>query len=193
MPNSSERLELARRLHDGLAQELAALGYAMDALIADPRLVNELRGDLRTLRLRLIDINANFRDEIYLLRHLTFASLEQGLRDLFPHARLLFQLSSSGLSPRAEDAIARALLEIGRNSAQHSGCTAFSINGRDLGGHLEIVALDNGNGNVSIRQRSYGLASITEHLDTIGAEVECTADQAGTRYTVRYKFASDNP
>lgn len=192
MPKSSERLDLARRLHDGLAQELAALGYAIDALIGDPSLANEHRSELRSLRLRLIDINANFRDEIYLLRHLTFAALKSALAELFPVAELQIDLPIGQLDATVEDAISRALLEIGRNSAQHSGCSKFSIVSQEIDELLEIIAADDGSGSVSIRERSFGLASISEHLAKIGAIVEATTGQDGTRYVIRISVKLQN-
>jgi len=41
-PNS-ERSRLARELHDGLAQELASVGYQLDQLVGDPTLDNKNR------------------------------------------------------------------------------------------------------------------------------------------------------
>ena len=192
MPKSSERLDLARRLHDGLAQELTALGYAMDALIGDPSLALGHRSELRSLRLRLIDINANFRDEIYLLRHLNFASLKSALEEMFLVAELQIDLPKRELTAPVEDAIARALLEVGRNSAQHSGCSAFSIVSQEIDGFLEIIAADNGSGSISLRERSFGLASITEYLAKVDAAVEATSDQSGTRYMIRIRVKSDS-
>ena len=192
LPNSTERLDLARRLHDGLAQELAALGYAMDSLIADPRLAQELRAEMRSLRLRLIAINANFRDEIYLLRHFNFDSLSRACDDLFGAIDLRINLPKAQLAPAAEDALARALLEIARNSAKHSGCAQFSIESQIHNNLLEIVASDNGIGAISTRERSFGLASITEHLTKIGAGVECIADQSGTRYIIQFDLTKTN-
>jgi len=51
-PNS-ERTRLARELHDGLAQELAAFGYRLDQVIGDENLGSENRSTLRDLRLTL--------------------------------------------------------------------------------------------------------------------------------------------
>ena len=48
-PNS-ERSRLARELHDGLAQELASLGYRLDQIIGDSNLDNKNRYFLRELR-----------------------------------------------------------------------------------------------------------------------------------------------
>ena len=66
-PNT-ERTRLARELHDGLAQELAAFGYRLDQVIGDENLGNSNRASLRELRLSLSSIINQVRDEIYELR-----------------------------------------------------------------------------------------------------------------------------
>ena len=66
-PNS-ERTRLARELHDGLAQELAAFGYQLDQVIGDENLGNSNRSTLRELRLSLSSVINQVRDEIYELR-----------------------------------------------------------------------------------------------------------------------------
>jgi len=66
-PNS-ERTRLARELHDGLAQELAAFGYRLDSVIGDDNLDSKNRSTLRELRLSLSAIINQVRDEIYALR-----------------------------------------------------------------------------------------------------------------------------
>ncbi|NBY82967.1 MAG: histidine kinase, partial [Actinobacteria bacterium] len=48
-PNS-ERSRLARELHDGLAQELAAVGYQLDQVVGDPALDNKNRRIIRDIR-----------------------------------------------------------------------------------------------------------------------------------------------
>ena len=63
----AERLALARRLHETLAQDLAAIGYQLDALIARP-LDDELRCEIREIRMEVMRVAQGFRDEIYQAR-----------------------------------------------------------------------------------------------------------------------------
>ncbi|MFM8962070.1 MAG: hypothetical protein ACKOGQ_05855 [Actinomycetota bacterium] len=76
MPKREERLELARRLHDGPAQQLIALGYKLDEVIGSPDLAPNLRRLIREARLELIDLTEGLRDELYLIENLT---LEESL------------------------------------------------------------------------------------------------------------------
>ncbi|NDA40575.1 MAG: hypothetical protein EBX88_03975, partial [Actinobacteria bacterium] len=67
LPNTEEennRLELARRLHDGPAQKLIALGYRLDSLIGESGLAAKYRGELREIRLDLIELTEDLRDEL---------------------------------------------------------------------------------------------------------------------------------
>ena len=52
-PNT-ERTRLARELHDGLAQELAAFGYRLDQVIGDENLGNSNRARRQLLKLTLL-------------------------------------------------------------------------------------------------------------------------------------------
>jgi signal transduction histidine kinase len=66
-PNS-ERSRLARELHDGLAQELAAVGYQLDQVIGDLKLDNRNRRVIREIRLSLSGLINQVRNEIFDLR-----------------------------------------------------------------------------------------------------------------------------
>ena len=67
-PNS-DRSRLARELHDGLAQELAAIGYKLDSVIGKENLEQSARSDLRKLRSTITALIEQVRNEIYELRH----------------------------------------------------------------------------------------------------------------------------
>ena len=66
-PNS-ERSRLARELHDGLAQELASVGYQLDEVIGDIKLDNQNRRNIREIRLKLSAMVNQVRNEIFDLR-----------------------------------------------------------------------------------------------------------------------------
>jgi len=67
-PNT-ERSRLARELHDGLAQELAAVGYQLDQVVGDPSLDNNNRRVIREIRSTLSGVIKQVRDEIFELRN----------------------------------------------------------------------------------------------------------------------------
>jgi len=72
---STLRLDLARRLHETLAQDLAVIGYKLDEIIGEADLDKNHRLALRKIRFALSETTKSFRDQIYQLR-LTSRELE---------------------------------------------------------------------------------------------------------------------
>ena len=78
---SEERRRLAREIHDGIAQELASVGYALDALVADLQgtqeqsLADDIRSEVRRiiseLRLSIFDLRADIQPGVGLGSALT--------------------------------------------------------------------------------------------------------------------------
>ena len=64
----NERVRLAQELHDGIAQDLVGLGYAIDSIVAAPHTPNDIRAELRTLRFAMSSLVDKVRAEIFSLR-----------------------------------------------------------------------------------------------------------------------------
>lgn len=185
LPDHSNRLELARRLHDGLAQNLAALGYQLDELVGDSQTSPAIKSELRKIRLDLINVINDFRDDIYLLRTLSFTHLEEELKGLLANIACQIDLPIGLLSSQAEDALSKAILEIARNSAEHSNCRLFRIYYElPEGSRVLIHISDNGSGIVQIREGSFGLLTIAEEVSRAGAQIQQTSDSTGTHYVI---------
>ena len=185
MPN---RLELARRLHDGPAQQIFALGLSLDEVIASSDLSNETRLRLRKIRLNLLTLSKSLRDEIYLLRLLDFSELALTLDEILRSCSISIALPRATLLPQFEDGIVRAILEIARNSARHSSCTKFVITYEIKKNKLSIRITDNGKGGVKHVDRSFGLRGIKEVIDAIGGTVSWTSDKDGSRYLIELEI-----
>ena len=190
MPDTQDRLEIARRLHDGLAQDLAALGYNLDAVIADPDLSRTHRLELRNLRFEISRIIDEFRDEIFILRLPSRAELQEEITTILAGWEINVDLSYPQLPPNVENALGQTLLEIARNAARHSRGARFQISTAIRQESFMLIATDNGTGGVSVRDRSFGLRSITEYLSTIDASMKCQSDSSGTRYEIEVPHTS---
>lgn len=66
----NERVTLAQELHDGIAQDLVALGYSIDAMILESQNSSE-KSSLRALRFSITDLVEKVRTEIHALRNST--------------------------------------------------------------------------------------------------------------------------
>ena len=65
--SSPARIELARDLHDGIAQDLVALGYELDLLLGATESTVQSRREIRALRFKIDDLIAKVRREMYAL------------------------------------------------------------------------------------------------------------------------------
>ena len=78
-PNS-DRSRLARELHDGLAQDLAAIGYKLDSVIGKENLEQTALNDLRRLRSTITALIEQVRNEIYELRNNSNRSFAEAIK-----------------------------------------------------------------------------------------------------------------
>ncbi len=178
---AGERLALARRLHDGPAQRLVALGFELDALIADADLAPHIRSRIRELRLEISAISSSFRDEIYLLRRITFPQLAGLIRTILPGAQLDISLPHSIFAPDTEDKISSAILEIARNTARHSTASKFVIS-YGISEEVEILIATDSPARITVKDRSFGLKMITEVIAQIGGEVIWSSSASGSQF-----------
>jgi signal transduction histidine kinase len=184
-PNS-ERSRLARELHDGLAQELASLGYRLDQIIGDSNLDNKNRYSLRELRFTLTGLINQVRDEIFELRTNSSKGLKQQLDDqisvLLSGSDINYEIvgdAEIGSNNRFE--LIRAVREIVINARRHSGCSQITINLSNE----KIVISDNGSGGVTEKANSYGLTGVQERLTQIGARLSSESNSTGTKMIIQ--------
>ena len=183
-PNT-ERTRLARELHDGLAQELAAFGYRLDQVIGDENLGNSNRASLRELRLSLSSIINQVRDEIYELRSNKSKDFHQQLTEqvdtLLAGSNIKVEINGQ-LSVKAEHKfeLLRAIKELVLNAKRHSGCSLISIQLTPEA----ITIEDNGSGGVTKKSNSYGIDGVKERLNLIGLSMQITSNTSGTIITI---------
>lgn len=182
----AERSRLARELHDGLAQDLAAIGYRLDSLIGDVTITQFARENLRKLRFSISGVTDQVRNEIYNLRNNGGQSLAQLLRIQLNNLLLDSQidLEINGECEISEDKryeISRCLRELTINSRYHSGCTKILINLDNS----SITYQDNGsfdrNSN-SVTRESFGLLGVSERL----AKLNTTFSQKDSTYEILF-------
>lgn len=180
----SERLELARRLHDGPAQKLIALGYRLDSLIGDLELSLAHRKELRQIRLDLIGLIEDLRDELYLISQRDFSSLKRELPTILPNFTVEISLPQTDELTPIENSLATLILEIARNSSKHSIGKRFWVRVELTDESISLRVGDDGKSSISIKERSLGLKLINAQVHSLGGVIELHSSSNGNEYAI---------
>jgi signal transduction histidine kinase len=194
---SEERQRIAREVHDGVAQDVASLGYLIDAIAqgaTDPQQTE----DVARLRKEVSRVVAELRNSVFDLRNEVGAT--QGLgqsvasfaRHVGSHSDLTVHVtldeSTIRLRPRVEAELLRIAQEAINNARRHSGGRNLWVHCRVHPPYADVEVLDDGQGLGVGREDSHGLKIMRERADRIGADllVESPADNGrGTRVAIR--------
>ena len=180
----NERLELARRLHDGPAQKLTALGYRLDALIGESSLAPIHRSALREIRLDLINLTEDLRDELYLISARDLTSLRSELPEILPGFTIELDLPTEAAKPEVENSLATLILEIARNAAKHSTGKKFWVCFESSANSIRDRVGDDGDSTISMKERSLGLKLIDAQVQTLGGAIELRSGSFGNEYLI---------
>ena len=173
-----ERRRLAREIHDGIAQEVASLGYVVDDLSAhtsDP----QTREDLATLRTELTRIVNELRLSIFDLRTDVQpasglgAALTSYVRSVGTGAGLTVHLvldeSPYRLPIEAETELLRVAQEAITNARKHARARNLWVTCRVDPPRAFLRVADDGKGLGSARPDSFGLEIMRERTARLGA------------------------
>lgn len=179
-PNS-ERTRLARELHDGLAQELASLGYRLDQIIGSNNLDNINRTPLRQIRFSISGLINQVRDEIFELRTNESRSikeqLDQQLSTILSHTDIAYEINGEvEVKSDQRFELLRAVRELVINAMRHANCSVIKI--KLTTNQIQIE--DDGNGGANEKKHSYGLLGVKERLEGIGALIEIKSGSTGS-------------
>ena len=178
------RLGLARRLHETLAQDLAAIGYQLDSVIAEDAISDSIRADLRHIRIKVMEAAQNFRDEIYKLRKTDRIASQAELKELLAGIKIEIDFGYPLLIDPAEELLLEAIMEIARNTMKHSNAKHFYLKSTLDENSLVLEIGDDGIGKLSLSSEKFGLRSIDESLREITSNYSCNSDDKGTHYRV---------
>lgn len=184
---SEERHRIAREMHDGVAQELVALGYAVDeiASVSTESMTRELAMNLRAEITRVV---SELRFSIFDLRHdLVGHSLSTSLADyanavgIQAGLRVHLTLDESGppLSSRTQTEILRIAQEAIGNVRRHASASNLWVlwTTDELAQRLQVE--DDGIGNAVPREHHYGLDTMRERAEHVGATLTVTNRRGG--------------
>jgi len=171
-----ERLRIARDLHDGIAQDLVALGYVLDAAIGRSSTSEESRSDLRSIREEMTRINSLVRSEIFLLRSNISIDLNSQLKEVLSKVVLNYHVVGELPPGDIGTELIKVLRELSLNARDHAHATTvriritpqdiLMIHDGDMSPETETES-DNVKNDVGL-----GLIGIRERLSAHGADMK---------------------
>jgi signal transduction histidine kinase len=200
---AEERQRLAREIHDGVAQEIASLGYLVDDLAASaesarPAQIDRVRKELTRivddLRLSIFDLRSQVSRSRGLGIVLSEYLREVGLRS-GPTVHLAIDETPDRLRLGVEQELLRIVQEAATNARKHSGAENLWVTCKVRPPAVELTVDDDGSG---IHQQGkavgFGLSIIRERAERIGATLSITNRAAGgTHIEVRVQAAEGSP
>ncbi len=165
-----ERRRLAREMHDGVAQEIASLGYFVDTLVGTEPEGSARARQLTLLRERLTMVVGEVRRSVQTLRTSIGEndSLGTAIGSLARHLsassgipiHVTLDEHTTRLRPEIESELLRITQEAMTNAVRHSGAHAIDVLCRVAPPSAELVISDDGRG---LRHRPRRLARPGDH------------------------------
>lgn len=187
LATNDERLRLAREIHDGIAQELASIGYVLDDL--GDRVPAAAADDVRMLREHVRRVTGDLRLSIFDLRAgvdeamtLGAAVAEHAQRvaaagRVLAHTRIDEQ--GDRLSPGVEIELLRIAQEAMTNVRKHARASTVWIECTVDAPHALLRISDDGIGLQPVRPGSMGLRGMRERARRIGGVLDVRDREGG--------------
>lgn len=188
LASADVRQRLAREMHDGVAQDIASLGYLVDALAARPA-DDKQSQQLAMLRERITKVVAEVRQSVLTLRTSIGESQSLGAaigsvaRHLSESSgipiRVRLDEQSTRLRPEVEAELFRIAQEAMNNAIKHARCTAIDVTCQVHAPEAHITISDDGRGLQQARSDSHGLKIMRERARLVGAALSIEDDVDG--------------
>jgi signal transduction histidine kinase len=183
-----ERVKIAQELHDGIAQDLVALSYSLDLLLAEAETPASTRVELRNLIFSVSAMIAKVREEIFNLRSANPESLESSLRSLLAESHSAIELRIALEDCKHSEVIQEQILAISRellrNSIKHSGASVIEITIENSEYGSTYSYRDNGTGIDPLTPAGFGTRGIKERCISIESELTVKSNELGTKYLI---------
>jgi signal transduction histidine kinase len=176
-----ERRRLAREMHDGLAQDIASLGYLVDGL-AEEAGVEAQQERIAVLRDRISTIVAEVRRSLITLRSTVHAdeSLGAAISSVARHLsessgvpiHVTLEERNDRLLPEVEGELFRIAQEAITNAVRHAEASAIEVTCRVRAPAARITVADDGRGMQAPRHDSQGLSIMRERARLVNAALE---------------------
>lgn len=202
LATAEERRRLAREIHDGIAQELASLGYLVDDLTDRARFLPELQHDLKALRVQISRVITELRLSIFDLRSEVQSTTGLGtalsdyVRQVGAGSALTVHLALDETPIRlpidAETELLRIAQEAITNARKHANAQNLWVTCAVDPPRATLLVEDDGDGLGAPRTDSFGMEVMRERAQRIGAKLAVgNRDAGGTVVAVSIGPAQD--
>jgi signal transduction histidine kinase len=185
---AEERRRLAREMHDGVAQDIASLGYLVDALAAGANSPDQMER-IDILRERISSVVSEIRRSVVTLRTSVGQSESLGTA-IGSIARNLSEVSgvpihvtldehTQRLRSEVEAELFRIAQEAMNNAVRHAQASVIDVHCQVHAPQALITVTDNGRGLQASSPTSHGLHIMQERAVLIGAELSITETATG--------------
>lgn len=187
LATDDERARLAREIHDGIAQDLASVGYLVDDIATDASpevakrladLREHLTGLVSELRLSIFDLRAGVDESVGLAR-----TLGDYVQRVGTQSGLVVHVSTDESPHRlpvaTEIEILRIVQEAVTNVRRHAEATTVSLSVVVDPPFAKVTVTDDGRGLQPGRPDSMGITGMRERARRIGAELRVGSNTAG--------------
>jgi len=192
---AEERRRLAREMHDGVAQEMASLGYLVDDILAETT-APEQAMRLQVLRERLSNVVGEVRRSVRTLRTSVgeSESLGTAIGSLARHLsggsgvpiQVTLDESTQRLRPEVEAELLRIAQEAMNNAVRHAEAGLIEVQCTVAPPRAEIIISDDGRGIRGRREDSHGLEIMAERARLIEGDLTVEPrSPSGTVVSVR--------
>jgi signal transduction histidine kinase len=180
----SPRVEIAQEIHDGIAQDLVALGYELDLVLAAPLTPAVIRNDVRTIRFRVSELIEKVRGEIYDLRSKEEFNSQLRAAVLAISPTIEIAAEEIELTDTDCDLLLKVIPELLRNAHLHSGASQIHLQLLSGEDGVMVKVSDNGHGGATAASGRYGLLGCIERVENHGASIEIDSRKDGTTITI---------
>jgi signal transduction histidine kinase len=177
LATTDERMRLAREIHDGIAQDLASVGYALDDIRrdSDPEVAKQvvtvreqLQAMVADLRMSIFDLRTGINDTVGLGTALSeHAQRTGGQSGLIVHASI--DESPKRLPITVEVELLRIVQEAITNVRRHADASNLWLTVTVEPPRAHITVTDDGRGLKPGRPDSFGITGMRERARRIGA------------------------
>lgn len=192
--SSPARIELARDLHDGIAQDLVALGYELDLLLGATESTVQSRREIRALRFKIDDLIAKVRREMYALRDPEVTTFQEALRDLVEEIcgdlQVTQTISNFSIPNSYQSELKAIATELLRNAKAHSRASHIEVLLKGVENRTYLEVSDNGVGGAQVNTSRLGslgrlgLVGVKERVEQLHGQFEIISTENGTRIKV---------